>query len=253
MNTNVTGKNTDFKIVIPARYHSQRLPGKPLRLIAGRPLIEYTYRNAADSGASEVIVATDDKRIAECVAEFDGEYCMTSAAHLSGSDRVDEVAKKRGWDDDVVIVNVQGDEPFISAQSMGMLVTDLSEHPEAAIGTLASAHRADESGYNDCNRVKLVCDNHSYALYFSREAIPSAADEWLCHHGIYAYRRGYLHKFASLSQPLIEKCENLEQLRVLAVGDKIRVRLIAAPACFGIDSESDLERADHLIKTGKKL
>ncbi len=253
MNTNAAEKSAEFKVVIPARYDSKRLPGKPLRLIAGRPLIEHAYRNAADSGASQVIVATDDERIAECVAGFDGECCMTSADHLCGSDRIHEAATKLRWGDEVMIVNVQGDEPFISAQSIAMLAADLAQRPQASVGTLASAHEAGESGYNERDRVKVVCDDNGYALYFSREAIPAAADRWLCHHGIYAYRRGYLRRFASMSQSDMEKCEKLEQLRALAAGDKIRVRLIAAPACFGIDSEADLKRAGDLINKGKRL
>ena len=251
MNTSSTEKNPDFKVVIPARYQSQRLPGKPLRLINGCPMIEHTYRNALKSGASETIVATDDERITRCVEKFGGEYCITSSEHRCGSDRINEVAEKEGWGDDVIIINVQSDEPFLNPKEIAMLATVLVADPEASIATLASAHPTDAEGYHDRNRVKVICDAGGYALSFSRTPIADGATQWLCHHGIYAYRRHYLRCFALTNQSDIEKSENLEQLRAMVSGDKIRVQLIAAPACFGIDSEADLVCADHLIKAGE--
>lgn len=236
-----------YKIVIPARYQSSRLPGKPLRDIAGQTMIERTYRNAQLSQACEVIIATDDERIAECVQQFGGEHYMTSDSHRSGSDRIYEVAKVKGWDGQTVVLNVQCDEPFIDAQALDNLAQCLLDQPTTDIATIASKHQ-DSEGYQDPHNVKVVCDSKSFALYFSRTAIPHGANEWLCHHGIYAYRCEYLKRFTALEQMPIEKYESLEQLRALSARDSIYVQLIEPPSCFGIDDEEGLVKANALYK-----
>ena len=218
------------------------MPGKALRAINGQPMIAHTYRNASNSGASEVVVATDDDRIADCVKGFGGDCCMTSGRHPSGTDRVGEVAELKDWGAETIVINLQGDEPFIEGAALTGLAAELGRHGDAAIATLASPHEYDEN-YANPDRVKVVRDEDGYALYFSRAAVPSGGNTWLCHHGVYACRRGYLQRFAALAQPYIEKREGLEQLRAMAAGDRIYVHLIDAPAGFGVDREADLKAA----------
>ena len=233
----------DFKVVIPARYHSRRLPGKPLRLLAGVPLIRRVYENAAASGAQEVIVATDDHRIAECVENFAGQAFLTGTAHASGTDRVAEVAAHRGWSDDVIVVNLQGDEPFLDARDVEKAAACLADCAEADCATLASTMAAPRAK-EDVNKVKVVCDNAGFALYFSRSAIPAGEGTWLLHLGIYAYRRSGLRRFAALAPSTLERRERLEQLRLIESGGRIRVAVTDHGRCFGIDTEEDLRRAD---------
>ena len=236
----------NYKIVIPARYQSVRLPGKPLRTINGKPLIEHTYSNAKRTQASEVIVATDDPRIEECVINFGGDCFMTAQAHFSGTDRVNEVAVAKHWDDDTIVVNVQGDEPFILPEEIDGLVSDMASNSQILIGTLASEHKKDHN-YADSNKVKVVCDKNNKALEFSRKGISESVSTWWCHHGIYAYKCRYLRRFVQLERPNSEITEKLEQLRAMEVGDYIYVRKIRSPIHFGIDSESELSEVKDLI------
>lgn len=237
---------TDFKIIIPARYDSTRLPGKPLRLVNDRPLIEHTYRSAQHSAASEIIVATDDARIAECVEGFGGQCCMTRADHESGSDRIAEVAEQRGLSDDTILVNLQGDEPLLEPDLIDTVAASLHARPEISIATAAS-REPDTAQQDDPNKVKVVCTVDGLALYFSRAAIPWRSETWLWHYGIYAYRCGYLKRFTTLDRPHIEQSEKLEQLRALVAGDRIYIQEFTARARVGVDSEDDLVEAAKLL------
>lgn len=242
-------------ILIPARYASTRFPGKPLAEIGGKPMIRHVVEKAlAVTGA--VFVATDDSRISTCVEEFGGHAVMTSVDHRSGTDRCFEayqhVVRETGEDYDV-IVNVQGDEPFILPEQIKSLI-DCFENPEIQIATLAKQfeHAADLS---DPNKVKVVCSVRQTALYFSRSAIPFCRgvekEDWISavpfykHVGMYAYRPEVLRAITALPQGMLEKAESLEQLRWLENGYTIAVRTTDHES-VGIDTPEDLERANRL-------
>jgi 3-deoxy-manno-octulosonate cytidylyltransferase (CMP-KDO synthetase) len=250
----------DFRVVIPARYASQRLPGKPLLDIAGQPMIAHVYRRACESGALEVVIATDDERIARAAEDFGAEVCMTSAQHASGTDRIAEVARLRGWDDAAVVVNLQGDEPLMPPALLRQVAAALLEHSAADMATLAADLR-DTDQLFDPNTVKVVLDRDGYALYFSRATIPWHRDrfrrgsepdhDWtegvLRHLGIYAYRAGFLAGYASLPPSPLERIESLEQLRVLWNGGRIAVDVAAEAPPAGVDTEEDLERVRAVL------
>lgn len=241
-----TARNTpipDFKVVIPARYHARRLPGKPLRDLAGRPLIRHVYDNAVASAADEVIVATDDRRIAEYVQSMGGDVCATADTHATGTDRVAEVAADRGWPDDTVVVNVQADEPFLGAADVNLMAVMLTD---ADCVTLA-ARITTAQGKNDANKVKVVRDQDGFALYFSRSPIPAGNGAWFYHLGIYAYRHATLRRYAMLPRSPLEQRERLEQLRLLESGHRIRVIPARHPRYLGIDTEKDLKQAAALL------
>ncbi len=250
-----------FRVLIPARYASTRLPGKPLRLINGRPMLEHVFRHAEASGASEVIVATDDARIADCAQGFGGTVVMTDPAHASGSDRCAEVARRLGFKDDDLVVNVQGDEPLLPARAMAQVARVLAETPSAQMATLATPLGA-LAEYLDPNIVKVVSDVSGLALYFSRAPIPWARDASLVagadrqrfvgarrHIGLYAYRVGTLKALAGFVPTPLELLERLEQLRALEHGFKIAV----AEACVvpgpGVDTEADLAAVEQHLRT----
>ena len=243
-----TGRNTptppipDFKVVIPARYRSHRLPGKPLRDLAGQPLIRRVYDNAAASAAQEVIVATDDARIAACVESARGDVHLTTGDYANGAERVAAVAAARGWPDDTIVVNVQADEPFLDAADVNRLAAHLAADGEAECATLAAEMTAPQ-GKDDMNKVKVVCDQAGFALYFSRSPIPAGDGDWLCHLGIYAYRHATLKRYAALPPSALERREKLEQLRLLESGQRIRIVAIRRPRHLGIDTEEDLRQA----------
>ena len=245
----------DFRVVIPARYASQRLPGKPLLDIGGRPMIAHVYQRARESNALEVVVATDDERIAAAARGFGAEVCLTSADHASGTDRIAEVARLRGWEDDAVIVNLQGDEPLMPPTLLRQVARALLEHPAAAMATLAAPLHENAQLF-DPNTVKVVLDRDGYALYFSRATIPWHRDLYragtapepgwregvLRHLGIYAYRAGFLAGYASLPPSPLERIESLEQLRVLWNGGRIAVDVTVEAPPAGVDTADDLER-----------
>jgi len=248
-----------FIVAIPARYGASRLPGKPLRLLGGEPLIVHVVRRALAAGAREVWVATDDARIAEAVGGSGAHVAMTDAAHASGSDRLAECMRIAGWGDDDIVVNLQGDEPFTPASGIRTVVDALVKSG-APMATLATPVE-DAATLFDPNAVKLVRAGNGDALYFSRAPIPwardafaanrdalPAGDAWLRHIGIYAYRAGFLRMIANLPQSKLEQIESLEQLRVLEQGYPIAVAL--APEAFppGIDTPEDLERAEARLK-----
>jgi 3-deoxy-manno-octulosonate cytidylyltransferase (CMP-KDO synthetase) len=242
----------DFVVVIPARYASTRLPGKPLRAIAGRPMIEHVYRRGTESSAREVIVATDDVRIAEAVEAFGGKVCMTSDRHRSGSERIAEVCERLKWPDDTIVVNLQGDEPTMPPALIDQCAGLLTDG-DADISTLASPLGSRED-FENPNVVKVLVDRDGHAIYFSRAAIPYARDAEeadravaaaLRHHGIYAYRSGVLRRLVMADAADIEICEQLEQLRGLALGLSIRVGVPPVRPGPGVDTEEDLELAER--------
>jgi 3-deoxy-manno-octulosonate cytidylyltransferase (CMP-KDO synthetase) len=244
-----------FIVAIPARYGSTRLPGKPLRLLGGEPLVLHVARRALQAGATEVVVATDDERI---VAALEGSgvlVCMTRSDHASGSDRIAECAERYGWPEDTIVVNLQGDEPFAPAAGIRTVAAALVDDT-APMATLATP-LADAAELFDPNCVKLVRSQANQALYFSRGPVPWARDAFaierhalpagtpfLRHIGIYAYRAGFLRRFAALPPTLLERAEALEQLRALEHGYAIAVRLTPEAFPPGIDTEADLARAE---------
>ena len=244
-----------FRVVIPARYASQRLPGKPLLDIAGKPMIQHVYERACESGAQDVVVATDDARIQEAVKGFSGQVCMTSAEHASGTDRIAEVTQTLGWSGDTIVVNLQGDEPLMPPQLLSQVAQALVSHSDADMSTLAVPLSEPDQLF-DPNVVKVVVDREGYALYFSRASIPWKRDvfqfgaipatSWLDgvhrHLGIYAYRAGFLAGYAKLPISPIERMESLEQLRVLWNGGRIAVDISGQAPPAGVDTAEDLMR-----------
>ncbi len=244
---------TRFKVVIPARYASTRLPGKPLRMIGDRPMLQHVYDRARQSGAEAVVIATDDTRIEQAAHGFSASVCMTSPEHTSGTERLGEVVEKMQWYDDEIIVNVQGDEPLIPPALISQVAADLAGHADAVVATLAhpivSAVDAP-----DPNVVKVVRDRYGYALYFSRAAIPFCRDaqdmegqSWLRHIGLYAYRAGFLRQYRKLEASPLEQLEKLEQLRILWHGLKCFVGMAAQLPGPGVDTEADLLSVHSII------
>ncbi len=223
--------------IIPARYDSTRFPGKPLALIAGRPMIEWTYINAKKCGLlSSVIVATDDSRIAAAVEGFGGDVCLTSGKHLSGTDRIAEAADKLELPADSIVVNIQGDEPLIKPATVRGVIEPLLEDDSLQMSTLSYRIRKDEETDNP-NIVKVVTDKKGCALYFSRSLIPYSAGKqgfFYKHIGLYGYRKSFLTRFSRLEPSPLEKREKLEQLRALENGFKIMV----------VESDSDPVEVD---------
>ena len=248
-----------FKVVIPARYASTRLPGKPLLPIAGKPMIQHVFERAQTSGAAEIIVATDDDRIASAVEGFGGDVCMTSTDHRSGTDRIAEVVKQRGWAEDEIVVNLQGDEPTMPASLVRQVAEDMATHTDAVITTLSTAITDRETLF-DPHVVKVVCDAKGYALLFSRAPVPWHRDEFLHpdrplpevghfqrHIGLYAYRAGFLDKYISWPPAPIEIAESLEQLRVLWHGKRIHVSEAVEAPGHGVDTGDDLKRVEKSL------
>ncbi|TXK65617.1 3-deoxy-manno-octulosonate cytidylyltransferase [Alkalisalibacterium limincola] len=247
----------DFLVAIPARYGASRLPGKPLRLLAGEPMVVHVARRALAAGAAEVVVATDDERIAEAVRGHGVSVCMTRADHASGTDRLAECARQLGWAPDRIVVNLQGDEPFAPAEGIRAVARRLADS-DAPMATLY-AEFTDTGTAFDPNAVKLVRDAQGHALYFSRAPLPWHRDRYagdrvsalpqpgLRHIGIYAYRAGFLAEFAALPHGQLEQAEALEQLRVLEAG--YRIAVAPTPVAFppGVDTEADLARAESRI------
>ncbi len=247
-----------FIAVIPARFGSTRLPGKPLLNIAGEPMIAHVWRRASESAASRVVVATDDERIREALAPLGAEVVMTRADHPSGTDRLAEVAERLGLADDEVLVNVQGDEPLIPPRLIDQVAARLLDDPGASIATLAEPISDVETLFNP-NAVKVVRALSGRALYFSRAPIPwdreaftarpawLVTDGWLRHIGLYAYRAGFLFEYRDWAPSALEQLEQLEQLRALHYGHAIQVTLAAEPNPAGIDTLEDLERVRDLL------
>ncbi len=242
----------DFVVAIPARFASTRLPGKPLRLISGEPMIVHVARRASEAGAAEVVVATDDERIAEAVSPLGLRVCMTSPAHVSGTDRLAECATLCGWGDERILVNLQGDEPLAPPTAIRAVAAALAASG-AEIATLAApiTHAAE---LFDPNCVKVVRNADGNALYFSRAPLPWHRDAfavdridlpagpWLRHIGLYAYKVGHLRRFAAMPPGALERIESLEQLRALEAGWRIAVPVTHEEFPAGVDTEADLQR-----------
>jgi 3-deoxy-manno-octulosonate cytidylyltransferase (CMP-KDO synthetase) len=247
-----------FKVVIPARYASTRLPGKPLLEMAGRPMLQYVHERAQQSGASEVIIATDDQRILDAATGFDAAVRMTSTGHTSGTERLAEIAEMMAWDDQSVVVNVQGDEPLIPPTLIRQVAEGLANKPAASVATLAyPAQNMDE--VTDTHVVKVVLDKEGYALYFSRAPIPCQRDDSsrtgsvtaLRHIGLYAYRAGFLRHYKDLEPSPLEEIEKLEQLRVLWHGMKIHVEMASEMPGHGVDTKEDLLRVEKILSSDR--
>lgn len=251
---------TVFTVVIPSRFASTRLPGKPLLLIAGKPMIQHVWEQASKSSAQRVVVATDDARIEEACKGFGAEVVMTREDHNSGTDRLAEVAGKLGLASDAIVVNVQGDEPLIPPSVIDQVAANLAAHPEARMATLAEPIEDVQALFNP-NVVKVVSDLNGLALTFSRATLPWAREAFAQHPdvlpadvpfrrhiGIYAYRAGFLQDFVAWGPCWLENTEALEQLRALWHGVRIHVAdaLIAPPT--GVDTPEDLERVRRLLE-----
>ena len=238
--------------IIPARYASTRFPGKPLALLGGRPVIQHVYEKAV-AAIGEAYVATDDQRIFEVVKAFGGQAVMTRSDHQSGTDRIEEACEKIGTDADVII-NIQGDEPFVAVSQIETL-KGLFNHPQTQIGTLGKRFESMEAVMNP-NSPKIVTDKTGFALYFSRSVIPyirgKEQDVWINHFpylkhlGIYAYRRETLYEITHLPSSSLELAESLEQLRWLENGYRIRVGITEVET-VGIDTPEDLQRAEAFL------
>jgi 3-deoxy-manno-octulosonate cytidylyltransferase (CMP-KDO synthetase) len=246
-----------FRAVIPSRFASTRLPGKPLLEIAGRPMIQHVWERACEAGAHEVLIATDDARIQQAAQGFGAQVVMTSADHASGTDRLAEVARVRGWRDEDIVVNLQGDEPLMPGALVAQVAGQLAAHESAGIATLAAPIREPAEVFA-ASAVKVVLDDRGYALYFSRAPIPWVRGHYeagaaaltavptqlpvLRHVGLYAYRVKTLLALSQAPVSALEQAESLEQLRALALGIRIHVTVASATPPAGVDTPEDLAR-----------
>lgn len=248
-----------YTVVIPARFASSRLPGKPLQDIAGKPMIQHVWEQARSSSAQRVVVATDDPRILAACADFGAEALLTRAEHNSGTDRLAEVVTLLGLDAEAIVVNVQGDEPLIPPAVIDQVAANLAAHPEAAIATLAEPISDAATLFNP-NAVKVLADANGLALTFSRAPLPWARDAFAedrsalpagvpyrRHVGIYAYRVGFLADFVAWGPCWLENTECLEQLRALWHGQRIHVADAVEAPPAGVDTPDDLERVRRLL------
>lgn len=247
----------NYTVIIPARYASQRLPGKPLAMIGTKPMIQRVYERALAAGARAVIVATDDVRIVTAVHEFGGQAMLTSADHQSGTERLAEVIEQLQLADDEVVVNVQGDEPFIPPAIIRQVAENLASQQQAGMATLA-VPLTELAEILSPHAVKVVTDQQGYALYFSRAPIPYERDgmaenrlgalaNYQRHIGIYAYRAGFIRRYVEWPASPLEHIESLEQLRVLWHGEKIHVATALEAPPAGVDTPADLARANQAV------
>ena len=252
-----------FKVVIPARLGSTRLPRKVLREIAGKPLVQYVWEAARMSGADQVLIATDDESVAAAARAFGAEVRITAATHQSGTDRINEVARSEQWSAEQIVVNLQGDEPLMPPALVREAAELLGADPAADIATFCHPLHSAEDWLNP-NVVKLVRDRRGYALYFSRAPLPWRRDPVgaaeagahmpidlaFRHIGLYAYRVGSLAQFSELPPSELEQCEALEQLRALTHGFRIKVGITQDPPPHGVDTEADLQAVAALLRRG---
>ncbi|AHG42020.1 3-deoxy-manno-octulosonate cytidylyltransferase [Pseudomonas syringae CC1557] len=249
-----------FTVVIPARYGSSRFPGKPLKVIAGKPMVQLVWEQARKSNAERVVIATDDARIVEACQAFGAEVLLTRDDHNSGTDRLAEVAEQLGLAADAIVVNVQGDEPMIPPAVIDQVASNLAAHPEAGMSTLAEPIDDVAMLFNP-NIVKVSTDINGLALTFSRAPLPWARDAlaksrdelpagvpYRRHIGIYAYRAGFLHDFVGWGPCWLENTESLEQLRALWNGVRIHVADALEAPPGGVDTPEDLERVRRLLE-----
>ncbi len=257
-----------FKIVIPSRYASTRLPGKPLIKLNGKPLIEHVYIAASRTKADEIIVATDNHEIFETVTSFGGNAIMTRGDHPSGTDRINEVAAQKQWSASTIVVNLQGDEPLVQTENVHALVKLLDKNANADMATLAIPFKNISDVVNP-NNVKVVLDNLNFALYFSRAPIPWVRDSFsvktlsqpmgnlpdfpfYLHIGLYAYRVSTLQQFSKLPPSMLEQAESLEQLRIITNGMKIIVETSSNVIGHGVDTDEDLLVVENILKKQAK-
>ncbi|MDY3197307.1 MAG: 3-deoxy-manno-octulosonate cytidylyltransferase [Pseudomonadaceae bacterium] len=252
-----------FHVIIPARYASTRLPGKPLQDIAGKPMIQHVWEQARRSSAATVTVATDDRRILDACRAFGADAVLTRKDHPSGTDRLQEVASLLGLGDQEHVVNVQGDEPMVPPALIDQVAADLRAFPEASIATLAEPLDDVQTLFNP-NAVKVVTDHQGFALYFSRAPMPWNRDAFADgrpeklpegalfrrHIGLYAYKVGFLHDYVRWPASPLETCESLEQLRALWFGCRIHVADACQVPPAGVDTPEDLERVRQLLAAG---
>lgn len=249
-----------FKVVIPARFASTRLPGKPLADIAGLPMIEHVYRRAIDSGAQEVVIATDHADVQAAAKAFGASVCMTSAQHGSGTERLSEVIDKMGWAEDEIIVNLQGDEPLMPGRVIRQVAQNLRDHPQASVATLCERITTAAELF-DPHAVKVVFDQRGLAVYFSRAPIPWDRDAFVVttqtlperskhyrHVGLYAYRAALVKEYVTWPACELEAMESLEQLRVLWHGRKVHVAEAVEKTPPGVDTEEDLAYVRSLLE-----
>jgi 3-deoxy-manno-octulosonate cytidylyltransferase (CMP-KDO synthetase) len=249
-----------FKVVVPARYGSSRLPGKPLLALAGKPMIVHVCERALATGAEQVVVAVDDQRIADAVAGLPVQAVMTSPDHASGTERLVEVVQQLGWDDDVLVVNLQGDEPLMDPNLIRQLAVAFGACRAARVATLAAPIESTDELF-DPNVVKVVLDSHRFALYFSRAPVPWARDEFGAdvrllpagvaywrHIGIYAYSAGFIRTYAAWPDSPLEQVERLEQLRILWHGERIFVVPVTQAPAAGVDTAEDAHRVDLILR-----
>ncbi|RMF16474.1 MAG: 3-deoxy-manno-octulosonate cytidylyltransferase [Gammaproteobacteria bacterium] len=249
-----------YTVVIPARFASTRLPGKPLADINGKPMIQHVVERASRGGAARIVVATDHESVADAVRSFGGEVLMTSPHHPTGTDRLAEAAEQLGLGEDEVVVNVQGDEPLIPPEVIDQVARNLIARPEAAISTLCERIHDRDTLFNP-NAVKVVTNCSGMALYFSRAPMPWARDyfarsdvdlppggEFYRHVGIYGYRAGFLRDFSRLAPTPLEQLESLEQLRALENGYGIHVDVASVTPPAGVDTPEDLARVSRLLR-----
>lgn len=248
-----------FRIVIPARFASTRLPAKPLREICGKPMIAHVIDRARQSQAEEVIVATDSKEIADAISDLDVRVCMTHENHQSGTERLSEVIEQLGFDDDQILINLQGDEPMMPPVCLNQVGQALEKDANLKMATLCTPLTDIEELF-DPHAVKVVRDINDFALYFSRAAVPWSRDcfndaprelpknqEYQRHIGLYGYRAGFIRQYLEWKSSDIEKTESLEQLRVLYYGEKIKVITAETPPGPGVDTLDDLNRVCELM------
>jgi|TARA_B110000971_G_C19947800_1_gene471858 3-deoxy-manno-octulosonate cytidylyltransferase (CMP-KDO synthetase) len=245
-----------FKVVIPARYASSRLPGKPLLDIAGKPMVIRVSEQARKSGAEAVVIATDFDKIVQVAQEHHVDAVMTRVDHQSGTDRIAEVAQNLNWDNNDIVVNVQGDEPLIDPALIQEVALTLAHSRDAVMATACHAIH-DEASMLNPNVVKVVMDADGNAMYFSRAPIPYPRDEAHKqslkahrHIGIYAYRVGFLKQYAELSVTQLEQIESLEQLRVLHHGYKIAITVTDHAPATGVDTQADLDYVRSVFQAG---
>ena len=240
-----------YKVIIPSRYASTRLPGKPLLDIAGKPLLQHVYETARSSRAEKVIIATDDDRIQAVARSFGAEVIMTSRDHKSGTDRLAEVINRLEEPDDSIIVNLQGDEFGMPPELVDQVACALHANTGRSMASLCEPIKVRED-YENSNVVKVVMDATNAALYFSRSPVPWSKQGWFpgCAHrhiGLYAYRCGFLRKFSATPVCALEQSESLEQLRALFQGEKIHIEIARSQTGIGIDTPEDLEKARSTI------
>ncbi|MCH9696477.1 MAG: 3-deoxy-manno-octulosonate cytidylyltransferase [Gammaproteobacteria bacterium] len=251
-----------FKVVIPARFESTRFPGKPLQPIDGTPMILHVCERAIESGAEQVIVATDDERIMETVINAGFQAVMTSPDHASGTDRIAEVIATNDWPDSTIIVNIQGDEPLVAPKHIKTMVDALHSQTRADVATVCTPINSKQELF-DNNIVKVVSDKNNYALLFSRATIPWDRDSFSIskktvskihyrHLGLYAYRAQFLKRFTSMKVSPLETLEKLEQLRMLWYGESIKVAKVFSEPAIGVDTPDDLLKVEQLIKQRQK-